>query len=140
MKLEKRSDYANYLVLSDKSNNKLGSTFEKFLNFKKVKEVLNNMAFTDKSTFAIDGNMYPFANHDMIGQIKKWLKGNDLLKWDYNFKLNNLQSNIIRGNILWEDIKKQKIYIDSKSNKNKTKTQLKTMQQKMWKKLCYEEK
>ena len=59
MKLEKRSDYANYLVLSDKSNNKLGSTFEKFLNFKKVKEVLNNMAFTDKSTFAIDGNIYP---------------------------------------------------------------------------------
>ena len=42
MKIEKRSDYANYLVLSDKSNNKLGSTFEKFLNFKKVKEVLNN--------------------------------------------------------------------------------------------------
>ena len=39
MKLEKKSDYANYLVLSDKSNNKLGSTFEKFLNFKKVKEV-----------------------------------------------------------------------------------------------------
>ena len=58
MKLEKRSDYANYLVLSDKSNNKLGSTFEKFLNFKKVKEVLNNMAFTDKSTFGFDGQLY----------------------------------------------------------------------------------
>ena len=58
MKKSKRSEYANYLVLSDKSNNKLGSSFERFLNFKKVKEVLNNMAFTDKSTFGIDGNIY----------------------------------------------------------------------------------
>ena len=44
MKKSKRSEYANYLVLSDKSNNKLGSSFERFLNFKKVKEVLNNIS------------------------------------------------------------------------------------------------
>jgi|TARA_B100001094_G_scaffold280852_1_gene291939 hypothetical protein len=58
MKKSKWSDYANYLVLADKSNYKLGSTFERYLNFKKVREVLNNMAFTDKSTFGIDGEIY----------------------------------------------------------------------------------
>ena len=41
MKKEKWSDYASYLVLSDKSGNKLGCTFVSYLNFKKVKEILN---------------------------------------------------------------------------------------------------
>ena len=46
MKKEKWSDYAKYLILSDRSNNRIGTTFESFLNFKKVKEVINNIAFT----------------------------------------------------------------------------------------------
>ena len=41
MKKEKWSDYASYLVLSDKSGNKLGCTFVSYLNFKKVKEILS---------------------------------------------------------------------------------------------------
>ena len=50
MKKEKWSDYAKYLVLSDISKNKLGTTFESYLNYKKVMDVINNIAFTDKST------------------------------------------------------------------------------------------
>ena len=52
------SEYANYLVLSDKSNYKLRANFTSYLNFKKVKEVINNIAFTDKTTYSCDGNIY----------------------------------------------------------------------------------
>ena len=58
MKKEKWSDYAKYLVLSDISKNKLGTTFESYLNYKKVMDVINNIAFTDKSTFGFDGQLY----------------------------------------------------------------------------------
>ena len=50
MKKEKWSEYAKYLILSDKSKNKIGTTFESFLNFKKVREVINNIAFTEDTT------------------------------------------------------------------------------------------
>jgi hypothetical protein len=58
MKKEKWSDYAGYLILSDKSKNKIGTTFETFMNFKKVRDVINNIAFTDKSTFSFEGQVY----------------------------------------------------------------------------------
>ena len=58
MKKEKWSDYAGYLILSDKSKNRIGTTFQSFLNFKKVREVINNIAFTDKSTFSFEGQLY----------------------------------------------------------------------------------
>lgn len=58
MKKEKWSDYAGYLILSDKSKNKIGTTFETFMNFRKVRDVINNIAFTDKSTFSFEGQVY----------------------------------------------------------------------------------
>ena len=58
MKKENWSDYAKYLILSDKSKNRIGTTFESFLNFKKVREIINNIAFSDKSTFSFEGVIY----------------------------------------------------------------------------------
>tara|TARA_R100000005_G_C4849037_1_gene116400 strand:- start:113 stop:406 length:294 start_codon:yes stop_codon:yes gene_type:complete len=58
MRQSKWTGYDRYLVLSDKSNNKLGSTFDRYLNFKKVMEIINNIAFTDKTTYLCDGNIY----------------------------------------------------------------------------------
>ena len=58
--MEKRlwHDYAKYLVLADNSNSKIKANYENFLNFKKIKEVINNIAFTDKSTYSYEGNIY----------------------------------------------------------------------------------
>ena len=58
MKKSRWSEYAKFLVLSDNSNYKLNSSFTSYLNFKKVKEVVNNIAFTDKTTYSCDGNIY----------------------------------------------------------------------------------
>ena len=59
MKKEKWSDYARYLVLADKSSYQLGCSFPRYLNFKKIREVLNSIAFTDKSTFTVNGEIFP---------------------------------------------------------------------------------
>ena len=58
MEMEKWSDYGKYLVLADNSNTGLRDTYESFLNYKKVMEVLNNMAYTDKSTYSYNSNIY----------------------------------------------------------------------------------
>ena len=52
------SDYAKYLVLSDNSNSKLKPTFMHYQDFIIVKNVINSIAFTDKSTYSYDGNIY----------------------------------------------------------------------------------
>ena len=58
MEKTKWSDYDKYLVLSDKSNCILGGTYSHFLNFKKVLEVVKNIAHSDKSSYLHDGNIY----------------------------------------------------------------------------------
>jgi len=58
MELKKTSDYAKYLVLSDRSESKLHGTYQNFLEFKKIKDVVNNIAFSDKSTYSVEGNIY----------------------------------------------------------------------------------
>ena len=58
MKFENVTDYEKYIVLSDRSNGKLGWTWERFLNFKRVMEIINKIAFYDKSTYSNDGNIY----------------------------------------------------------------------------------
>ena len=73
------SGYANYLVLSDKSNYKLRANFTSYLNFKKVKEVINNIAFTDKTTYSCDGNIY---NRKITSQEAKNILANiDECRW-----------------------------------------------------------
>ena len=58
MKFDKVSDFEKYIVLSDKSNGKLGWTWDRFLNFKRVMEIMHRIAFSDKSTYSNDGNIY----------------------------------------------------------------------------------
>ena len=50
MKQERYSNYARYLVLADNSNGKLVGNFTTYLNFLFVKDIINNIAFSDKST------------------------------------------------------------------------------------------
>ena len=58
MELTKSNEYAKYLVLADDSNGVLNGTYESYLNFKRIKEVVNNIAFTDKSTYSYEGDIY----------------------------------------------------------------------------------
>ena len=58
MEKNKWSEYDKYLVLSDNSNCVLGGTYTHFLNFKKVLEVVMNIAHSDKSSYLHDGNIY----------------------------------------------------------------------------------
>ena len=79
MKKSRWSEYAKFLVLSDNSNYKLNSSFTSYLNFKKVKEVVNNIAFTDKTTYSCDGNIY---NRKITSQEAKNILDNiDECKW-----------------------------------------------------------
>ena len=58
MELGKTSGYAKYLVLSDNSRCTIGGNFLTYQNFKKVKDVIDNIAFSDKSTYSFEGNIY----------------------------------------------------------------------------------
>jgi len=86
MKRSKWSGYDAYLVLSDKSGNKLKSCYDSYLNFKKVMEAINAIAFTDKSTYSMDGNIYERKITKTDAQ--NILDGVNNNKW--NNKLNNL--------------------------------------------------
>ena len=52
------SDYAKYLVLSDKSNCKLKGSYLHYQNFKIVIELLNRISYTDKLTYSYDNDIY----------------------------------------------------------------------------------
>ena len=58
MEKSKWSDYARYVALSDSSSMSLKGHYQSFLNFKRVMEVIYNMANTDKSSYLYDGNIY----------------------------------------------------------------------------------
>ena len=58
MEIKYWSDYAKYLVLSDNSNSKLKPTYIHYQDFVVVKNVINSIAFTDKSTYSYDGDIY----------------------------------------------------------------------------------
>ena len=56
--MEKWPEYSKYIVLADNSSGKIRETYEAFLNFKKVMDVLHRIAFTDKSTYSYNNNIY----------------------------------------------------------------------------------
>ena len=58
MEMKYWSDYAKYLVLSDRSKNRFKSSFMHYQDFIIVKNVINSIAFTDKSTYSYAGNIY----------------------------------------------------------------------------------
>ena len=60
MEKNKWSEYDKYLVLADNSHgkHKIRDTYESFLNYKIVMDVINRIAFTDKSTYSYNNNIY----------------------------------------------------------------------------------
>ena len=58
MEKSKWSEYSNYIVLSDNSSMDLKGNYQTFLNFKKVMEIVINIASSDKSSYLYDGNIY----------------------------------------------------------------------------------
>ena len=60
MEKNKWSEYDKYLVLADNSHgkHKIRDTYESFLNYKIVMDVINRIAFTDKSTYSYNNDIY----------------------------------------------------------------------------------
>ena len=58
MKMSKWSNHSKYVVLADNSNGKLVGNFTTYLNFLQVRDVIDNIAFSDKSTYSSNGNIY----------------------------------------------------------------------------------
>ena len=60
MEMGKWSDYSKYLILADNSHgkHKIKDTYESFLNYKIVIDVINRISFTDKSTYSYNNNIY----------------------------------------------------------------------------------
>jgi len=79
MKQENWSDYAKYLVLSDKSSTKLKGNFLSYQGFKVVQEIVNRISLSDKSNYLHNGNIYnrritPTDAKNIINNIRecKW--------------------------------------------------------------------
>mgnify|MGYP000586244922 CR=1 FL=1 len=79
MELNRTSDYAKYLVLSDNSRCTLGGNFLTYQNFKRVKDVINNIAFSDKSTYSVEGNIY--NRKVTTTEARNILTNIDICKW-----------------------------------------------------------
>ena len=58
MEMNKWSDYDKYVVLADNSSGDITASYESFLNYKMVMEVLNSIGYTDKSTYSYNNNIY----------------------------------------------------------------------------------
>ena len=81
MEMKNWSDYDKYLILADHSHgkHKIKDTYESFLNYKIVIDVINRIAFTDKSTYSYNNNIY---NKKITSEDAKKILGNVLnCKW-----------------------------------------------------------
>ena len=81
MEMKNWSDYDKYLILADNSygKHKIKDTYESFLNYKIVIDVINRIAFTDKSTYSYNNNIY---NNKITSEDAKKILGNVLnCKW-----------------------------------------------------------
>jgi len=58
MKIGSWSNHSKYVVLADRSSGKLVGNYSTFNNFLKVKDIINNIAFSDKLTYSSDGDIY----------------------------------------------------------------------------------
>ena len=81
MEMKNWSDYEKYLILADNSygKHKIRETYESFLNYKIVIDIINRIAFTDKSTYSYNNNIY---NKKITSEDAKKILGNVLnCKW-----------------------------------------------------------
>ena len=84
MEMGKWSDYSKYLVLADNSHgkHKIKDTYESFLNYKIVMDVVNRISFTDKSTYSYNNDIY---KKKITSEDAKKILGNVLnCKWTRN--------------------------------------------------------
>ena len=58
MKLSSWSNHSKYVVLADHSSGGLIGNYSTFINFLNVKDIINNIAFSDKLTYSSDGDIY----------------------------------------------------------------------------------
>jgi len=58
MKLNKTSGYAKYLVLADKSKGILKGDYVGYIDFKLVKEIINRLSLSDKTSYLYESNIY----------------------------------------------------------------------------------
>ena len=84
MEKNKWSDYSKYLVLSDKSNSRLKANYESFTKFKKVMEVINSIAHSDKSSYLYEGDIY--SRRITSTDAKKVIDNVQECKWTENTK------------------------------------------------------
>ena len=81
--MEKWSDYDRYMILADNSHannngkHKIRDTYDSFLNYKIVMDVINRIAFTDKSTYSYNNNIYTkkVTSEDakkILVNVEKW--------------------------------------------------------------------
>ena len=81
MEMKNWGDYDKYLVLADNSHgkHKIRDTYESFLNYKIVMDVINRIAFTDKSTYSYNNDIY---KKKITSEDAKKILGNVLnCKW-----------------------------------------------------------
>ena len=79
MKKSNLSDYARYIVLSDNSSMDLKGNYQTFLNFKKVMEIVKNIASSDKSSYLYEGDIY--SRKITSTDAKKILNNVSQCKW-----------------------------------------------------------
>ena len=84
MEKNKWSEYDKYLVLADNSHgkHKIRDTYESFLNYKIVMDVINRIAFTDKSTYSYNNDIY--SKKITSEDAKKILDNVSSCKWTRN--------------------------------------------------------
>ena len=58
MELRKTTGYARYLVLSDRSGGILKGDYLTYQDFILVKDIVNRLSLSDKSTYLYEGNIY----------------------------------------------------------------------------------
>ena len=80
MKENAWSGYAKYIVLADNSRGRLRGDFSGYMDFKEVRNVIDNIAFTDKSTYSNGGDIY---NRKVTSAEAKTILNNiDICKWN----------------------------------------------------------
>ena len=76
------SEYAKYIVLADKSRCNLKGTYEAFMNFKNVLNVVNGISNSDNTTYLHDGNIY--TRRISSTDAKKILLDVSECRWNHN--------------------------------------------------------
>jgi|TARA_B100000287_G_scaffold217226_1_gene204933 hypothetical protein len=80
MEMNEFSDYGKYLVLADNSRTELRGDYVYYQNFKVIKEIINNIAHSDKNTYSYDGNIY--TRKITSTDAKNILTNISLCKWN----------------------------------------------------------